>query len=281
MVSKISRTWWTWLAQFSYPAIGLLILSSGCSTAPSVSFPTYSQSQSVSVSAALYRPEGNGPFPAIVLLHMCEGVSAHDFDYASRLRAEGFVVAIPDSFSSRGIGIERQHCTVSSFPSDVRNSLIDGMGTAAYLNSLPFVIKNRIALVGFSMGANATLNLPPQSASLGIRAAVSFYPACAPPLVPLFFQPEKIPLLLLLAELDEYGSASVCENRTQQMRRKGQNVEWEIYPGAHHGFDNPEWSNPKRPRIWGYKTLMYQEAAATASWKRFLAFVNQHLRTEP
>ena len=59
----------------------------------------------------LYRPAGNGPFPAIVALHNCEGlgeggspVATRYGDWGERLAAGGFVVLFPDSFGARGLG---------------------------------------------------------------------------------------------------------------------------------------------------------------------------------
>ncbi len=54
----------------------------------------------------VYRPEGKGPFPAIVAMHSCDGlggadspVAARYADWGERLAAAGFVVLFPDSFA--------------------------------------------------------------------------------------------------------------------------------------------------------------------------------------
>src|SRR5579862_9084916 len=59
----------------------------------------------------LFRPAGQGPFPAVVALHGCAGlgskgatVSPRHRDWADRLTQLGFVVLFPDSFGSRGAG---------------------------------------------------------------------------------------------------------------------------------------------------------------------------------
>jgi dienelactone hydrolase len=59
--------------------------------------------------AMLYRPNGPGPFPAVIALHGCAGLYGHDdslsprhADWAERLVAAGFIVLFPDSFGSRG-----------------------------------------------------------------------------------------------------------------------------------------------------------------------------------
>src|SRR5262245_9846828 len=64
----------------------------------------------------LFRPEGAGPFPAVVGLHGCGGLSNNRFplltryrDWGQRLSKAGFVVIFPDSYGSRGM---TNQCTV-------------------------------------------------------------------------------------------------------------------------------------------------------------------------
>src|ERR1043166_8657919 len=63
------------------------------------------------LKAFLYRPEGNGPFPAVVALHGCDGLAGTRSplgrryrEWGERLLAAGFVVVFPDSFGSRKLG---------------------------------------------------------------------------------------------------------------------------------------------------------------------------------
>jgi predicted acyl esterase len=53
----------------------------------------------------LYRPAGNGPFPAIVSLHGCAGRPPKPVEDAAAARFVelGYVVLVVDSFSTRGI----------------------------------------------------------------------------------------------------------------------------------------------------------------------------------
>ena len=62
------------------------------------------------LKAMLFRPEGQGPFPAVVALHNCTGLnnSAGTFgaryrDWGERLAKNGYVVLMPDSHGSRGL----------------------------------------------------------------------------------------------------------------------------------------------------------------------------------
>src|SRR5207248_5734617 len=64
-----------------------------------------------SVHAYLFKPEGNGPFPAVVAAHGCNGlggqagaVQQHYQDWAALLNKAGYAVLFPDSYGSRNLG---------------------------------------------------------------------------------------------------------------------------------------------------------------------------------
>ncbi len=63
------------------------------------------------LDGVLFRPVGPGPFPAVVALHGCGGLwrepgklSLRHSDWGERLAAAGFLVLMPDSYGSRGLG---------------------------------------------------------------------------------------------------------------------------------------------------------------------------------
>ena len=47
----------------------------------------------------LYRPDGPGPFPAVVALHGCGGIGPHLHRWAQTLQQWGYVALLVDSFS--------------------------------------------------------------------------------------------------------------------------------------------------------------------------------------
>src|SRR3954471_11252729 len=67
------------------------------------------------LKAVVFRPEGAGPFPAVVGMHGCAGLFSNGAvalryrDWAQHLTKAGFVVLYPDSYGSRGLGSQ---CTV-------------------------------------------------------------------------------------------------------------------------------------------------------------------------
>jgi dienelactone hydrolase len=54
----------------------------------------------------ILRPEGEGPFPAVVLLHGCSGVQESNHSWAELFRNQGYVAVIVDSLGPRGL---REH----------------------------------------------------------------------------------------------------------------------------------------------------------------------------
>src|ERR1700733_7500011 len=71
-------------------------------------------SGSAVLHAQLFKPEGNGPFPVVIALHGCGGLSGHSEpvqvryrDWAEDLLKDGKAVLFPDSYGSRELGPQR------------------------------------------------------------------------------------------------------------------------------------------------------------------------------
>lgn len=198
-------------------------------------------------TAALLRPEGKGPFPAIVALHGCGGLfnregdlARREADWAERLVAAGYVVLLPDSFTARGI---RQICTERErriFPDDRAE---DAAASARWLAAQRFVDGRRLGLIGWSHGAMTVLWTVREGFMRGpvqFRAAVGFYPGCREVARLEDWRP-AVPLTLLLGGADDWTEPGPC-------RDLGQRAGFRVieYPGAYHGFDAPD--SPARVR---------------------------------
>lgn len=212
----------------------------------------------------LSKPAGDGPFPAVVILHDCSGLgprsSGAPWRWTSELVSRGYVTIWPDSFGPRG----RPHgvCTDAT-PPGVPPELRAGDAYAAltYLRSLPYVAGRRIAVMGGSHGGSSTLATivdTPENvarAGSGFAAAIALYPGCARkfggwsverakgPGRPVSgysgtFKP-LAPLLILSGELDDWTPAEPCRRLAAAARAAGHPVEIKVYPGAHHAFDSP------------------------------------------
>lgn len=190
----------------------------------------------VTVRAEVYRPRGNGAFPAVIVLHGCGGHDAHHERWAERLVSWGYVAVVVDSFASRGYGSICKETTAVT--PEMRVS--DIYGTAEYLRKLPYIDKDRMGLLGFSHGAWTIMKAIQEKYQLklfGIRAAVAYYPYCNPKLDVRI----DIPLLVLMGEDDDWTPAALCRKlQADEALKKGAPVEMIFYPGAYHGFDRPQ-----------------------------------------
>jgi len=248
-------------------ALGFVLFLGGCVS--SIRFQTGSDEHTM-IDGYLFRPEGTGPFPAMVLLHTCGGIRPHVYDWAWWLKAQGYVALAVDSFSPRGIS----DCW--SGPRFKFDSAWDAIGALAYLRSLPFVDEERIGVMGWSLGAGEALLTTNEVGSVfpkryddsRFRVAVSFYPPCND----LPHRP-AIPILLLLGEADDWTPPFSCVERAKLLQQEGRKVFWKVYPGAHHGFDQDV-----RSRVIRGHTLEYDGAATADSEKRVRAFLGQYLR---
>jgi dienelactone hydrolase len=211
----------------------------------------------------LSKPAGDGPFPAVVILHDCSGLgprsSGMPWRWSSELTRLGYVTMWPDSFTPRGR--PKGVCADASRP---RITSVQRAGDAyaarAHLASLPFVDARRIAVMGGSHGGSATLAAIVKSpanagrAGAGFSAAIALYPACGRrfgawsversngPGRPITgyagaFEP-LAPLLILIGELDDWTPAEPCRRLSEAARSAGYPVEIKVYPGAHHSFDS-------------------------------------------
>jgi dienelactone hydrolase len=255
------------------------------------------------IPATVSKPEGPGRFPAIVIMHDCSGLgptsSGAPGRWASELVARGYVVIIPDSFTTRGHagGV----CTdASRTRTDVSPSrrVHDAYGALAHVRTLPYVDGGRVGLMGGSHGGSTTLAsmVAPENdreplareRRTGFAAAVALYPRCASRLGTWHadsgvYRPAA-PLLILIGDKDDWTPAAPCQRLADASRQAGQPVTIKLYPGAHHSFDSPNpvryvatRINPSAPSGRGATTGGNASAWAD-SIRTVVAFFDQHLR---
>lgn len=152
-------------------AVALAALVPVLAAATWLQFPSIEEdgSEGITVTGLLRVPEGEGPFPAAVLLPDCDGISPHERVWGQRLVAQGYVIYLIDSFFTRNV-----ETTCGDAP-DVP-VMDDLRGAIARLGELPEVDASRIVVVGWQDGADTALAW---AAEPGTGMAVVFYPSCA------------------------------------------------------------------------------------------------------
>lgn len=221
----------------------------------------------------LARPEGAGPFPAVVGLHGCAGMTDKTKrKLVNELVDWGYVVLLVDSFATRNIDHD---CFKGNL---VSARMSDALGGLAFLAGQTFVDSQRVAAVGFSKGAGTALTLSESDSAftlfvrpsnLRFRAAVAFNPPCngagARPLMPM---------LILIGSLDEWTPAADCSEKVAAWGADKVPIDLVVYPLVHHGFYYPELQNGKT--MFG-RWLKYNEEAATDASHRMREFLKRHL----
>src|SRR6201991_2382088 len=121
-------------------------------------------SSSGTLHAQLFKPDGSGPFPAVIALHGCGGLNGQSdqiqpryLDWAEQLLKAGNAVLLPDSYGSRELGPQCRVKDKEQHVSARRERVSDIMASRQWLEQQPWAAHNRISLLGWANGASALL----------------------------------------------------------------------------------------------------------------------------
>ena len=269
------------------------------------------------IPAKLLKPDGNGPFPGVVILHDCSGLgsrsSSSPMRWAQDLVSQGYVVVLPDSFTPRGF--PNRVCTLPRSVSHVANVYArvgDAYGALAALRRLPYVDGRCVALMGSSHRGITTLaamvaptprdNEMAAAKRDGFTSAVALYPNCVlhygdwstrqqadrrgPVVAHSGVYRPTAPLLILIGAKDDWTPAEPCRELVETERAAGYPLDIPIYPGAYHEFDSdePVRYNDKRPNdnaLSGHGATTGGDAAAWADARaKVAAYFAQQLKSK-
>lgn len=221
----------------------------------------------------LFKPGKPGPHAAIVMLHGRGGpysvnqpgvMSADNLTMRHRMWGEfwaerGYLALHVDSFGPRGYAQGFPKHSYSSRPASVSEQTVrplDAYGALDYLRSRNDVMADRIGLQGWSNGGMTLLSAiaqdPPRIApdkadrvrlasptpASDFRAAIAQYPGCTVQRDQAGYQPYA-PLMLLVASEDDEVSPKVCATLATQLQQRGADIDFVVYQGAHHSYDDP------------------------------------------
>ncbi len=210
--------------------------------------------------AYLVRPAGDGPFPAVIVIHENRGLNPHIEDVARRAAVAGFLTLAPDALSPIGgyPGNDDDGRTMQS-GLDVARMHEDFINGARYIRAHA-LSNGRLGAVGFCFGGGMVNQL---AVELGtdLDAGVPFYgPAPASEDVSRI----EAAMQIHYAEDDQRINAGKAAYE-EALAAQGITFEMHLYPGTHHGFHNN--STPR-----------FDEDAARLAWQRTVAFLDLHLR---
>jgi len=212
-----------------------------------------------SMRGYLAQPAGQGPFPAVLVIHENRGLNPYIEDVARRAAVEGFLALAPDGlFPAGGYPGNDDDGRNLQAGLDQGKLRTDMLNSARYLKSHKSST-GKLGVTGFCWGGGSTNFL---AVELGpdMQAGAPYYGAAAATAgVPKI----KAPLLIHFAETDANINGMWPAYETALKANK---VRYEAYtyPGTLHGFHNN--STPR-----------YNEAAAKLAWERTIAFFKKNL----
>ena len=198
--------------------------------------------------ARLYKPDGNGPFPTVIGLHSCGGLSGNSEavlpryrDWAEQLVKAGYAVLLPDSFGSRDVGPQ---CRAKERKVLARRERVADIAAARqWLLQQGWVARERISLIGWAHGASAVLwAVRPQQATRAAepdyRSAIAFYPECR--ISSRTGWSARVPTLLMIGARDDISSPPSCKQMVDNARGRSALARIVVYPTAQHDFDRAD-----------------------------------------
>lgn len=214
------------------------------------------------VRAYVAKPEGEGPFPTVIMIHEFYGLREAIVGKADLLAQEGYLVIAPDTFrgSTTSLIPRAIYQVITTKPEDV-NADLDSV--YAWLESQPDVDAKRIAIAGFCYGGRSSLAYSLHNNKLA--ATVIFYGSPVTDVAVLKTLPG--PVLGIFGGADQ--SIPVEEVTTFDEALTEANVQHEItiYDGQPHAF------------VEGVEGIKSDEVQG-AAWAQMLVFLETNLKNK-
>ncbi|HTU68583.1 MAG TPA: alpha/beta family hydrolase [Steroidobacteraceae bacterium] len=210
------------------------------------------------IAAAVRKPKGNGPFPAIILFHGAPGGRGmdqlvgwsrgdHGGPVWERFLQEGYVVVVADY---RGGDWE-----LMNTPSPkLVTAIDDGVTVIEHVQSLPYVDRANVSVYGVSLGGNLAMFLASRVPTLhavvaGAPAPIWFLGyklqpdgsrpdfAKTPPdaaVTKANIEPIKMPVLIIVGTEDRLMPLDIVLH--DELAKQGKDVRLEIFEHGYHDF---------------------------------------------
>ncbi|PKA03438.1 dienelactone hydrolase family protein [Leptospira ellisii] len=225
----------------------------------------YNSSQGIVITGYFSKPEGNGPYPLIVMMHGCGGAYSYNdpnrgvgslfTEWADRGKTIGYATLLLDSFTPRNAPQDQCGNGAGVGTSEVIDRPTDAYAALDYVRRSAVVDSDRIVLLGWSHGGSSVLSTVDTNSTLSYRsvypkpfqAAVSFYPGCG--LNNAFggiADGSYLPFTdtrILAAGLDPLYTSGYCDDRIARAQTLGASAATgnsftiTVYPNTHHSFD--------------------------------------------
>ena len=224
-------------------------------TAQKLTFPGHDRE----LEAFYARPEGEGPFPAVVVIHEIFGLNENIRDIAARFAGEGYAALAVDLFAGRN----RALCMAKMMGGMLFNALEHGgvknlKAALSFLSTQPDVDPDHVGAIGFCMGGGLAIAWACTDDRLG--AIAPFYGMNPRPL-----EAVKRACLVVGSYPEKDFTAGAAKKLDAKLSEANIPHDIKIYEGAKHSFFNDQGG-------------AYDASASADAWERTLEFFGTHLR---
>ncbi len=204
------------------------------------------------ISGTLRVAQGSGRLPVVILVHGSGGIEENAVVWERLFASLGISTFAIDSFTGRWIA-----STVADQSQLGRlNMILDLYRSLAVLAADPRVDPNRIAVMGFSRGGQATLyaalkRFQKMWNPSGIDPAA--YIALYAPCITTYVDDTQVtdhPIRIFHGRSDDWVESAPCRAYFSRLKRTAKDVKMTEYPNTWHAFDYP--SLPSNPVIIPY-----------------------------
>ena len=194
----------------------------------------------VTVAGEFRVAQGTGKMPVVVLMHGSSGVGATTDAWVHEFNAMGISTFVIDGFTGRGLTVTGPNQALLGR----LNLIIDIYRSLDILAKHPRVDPDRIVLMGFSRGGQATLyasldrfNKLWNKSGVQFAAYIPFYPDCS-----TTYQTDTEvaarPIRIFHGTPDDYNPVKSCKAFVERLKAAGRDVVLTEYPDSAHGFDS-------------------------------------------
>ena len=226
-----------------------------------------------SIHAYVARPDGAGPFPAVVLVHHMPGWDEIYREIGRRLADHGYLVISPDLYCRYGHGTPDDVAAAVRARGGVPDDEVVAICAAArdWLRSQP--TNGRVGIMGSCSGGRHAVLAACRTGSFD--AVVDLWGGgvvAAPedatpqrPVAPIELTADlNAPLLGIFGDLDSSPTPAEVDRHEAELARLGKTFEFYRYPDAGHGF-------------FYYHRTAYRPESAMDGWAKVFAFLHTHL----
>ncbi len=220
---------------------------------------TYARIGDTDINGYLARPEGDGPFPGLIVIQEWWGLNDNIRSMADRFAGEGYLALAVDMYEGEVATDRDGAMRLMRASMEQTDRLEENLRQAR-----EYLVSNgatKVGSVGWCFGGGWSLRA---AALLGddLDAAVVYYGRAMTEEADL--APITAPILGLFGEIDRGIPVESVRAFEATMSRIGKSTSIHIYPDADHAFANPSGNR-------------YNETAAADAWDKTLAFFAQHL----